>query len=99
MGEGMTHVARSPYLLGICGFMLLHSVTSTLVYFQQADLALEIPPVLQQRLARLPHVGVADPHLGLVREAVEEGIGGVLAATDRRYRFSQKKRVSVPVPA
>ena len=26
-------------------------------------------------------------------------IGGVLAATDRRYRFSQKKRVSVPVPA
>jgi cytochrome c-type biogenesis protein CcmF len=26
-------------------------------------------------------------------------IGGVLAATDRRYRFSQKKRISVPVPA
>jgi cytochrome c-type biogenesis protein CcmF len=26
-------------------------------------------------------------------------IGGMLAATDRRYRFSQKKRVSVPVPA
>jgi cytochrome c-type biogenesis protein CcmF len=26
-------------------------------------------------------------------------IGGVLAATDRRYRFSEKKRVSVAVPA
>jgi ATP:ADP antiporter, AAA family len=37
--SGIAHVFRSPYLLGICGFMLLHSVTSTLVYFQQADLA------------------------------------------------------------
>jgi len=36
---GVTHVWRSPYLLGIAAFMLLHSVTSTLVYFQQADLA------------------------------------------------------------
>ena len=35
--SGIAHVFRSPYLLGICGFMLLHSVTSTLVYFQQAD--------------------------------------------------------------
>lgn len=37
--SGIAHVFRSPYLLGICGFMLLHSVTSTLVYFQQADVA------------------------------------------------------------
>jgi ATP:ADP antiporter, AAA family len=37
--SGIAHVFRSPYLLGICGFMLLHSVTSTLVYFQQADIA------------------------------------------------------------
>jgi ATP:ADP antiporter, AAA family len=35
---GITHVVRSPYLLGICGFMLLLSITSTLVYFQQADI-------------------------------------------------------------
>ncbi len=35
---GITHVARSPYLLGICGFMLLYSITSTLIYFQQADI-------------------------------------------------------------
>jgi AAA family ATP:ADP antiporter len=35
---GISHVARSPYLLGICAFMLFHSVTSTLVYFQQADI-------------------------------------------------------------
>lgn len=35
---GFTHVARSPYLLGICGFILLHAITATLIYFQQADL-------------------------------------------------------------
>lgn len=36
--SGITHAARSPYLLGICAFMLLHAVTATLVYFQQADI-------------------------------------------------------------
>jgi len=33
-----THVARSPYLLGICLFMVLYAITSTFVYFQQADI-------------------------------------------------------------
>ncbi len=37
--SGITHAIRSPYLLGICTFMLLHTVTATLVYFQQADIA------------------------------------------------------------
>ena len=36
--SGISHVFRSPYLLGICAFMLFHAVTSTLVYFQQADI-------------------------------------------------------------
>lgn len=36
--SGITHVVRSPYLLGICAFMLLYSISSTLVYFQQADI-------------------------------------------------------------
>ena len=36
--SGITHVVGSPYLLGICAFMLLHAITSTLVYFQQADI-------------------------------------------------------------
>jgi AAA family ATP:ADP antiporter len=35
--SGISHVFRSPYLLGICAFMLLHAITSTIVYFQQAD--------------------------------------------------------------
>ncbi len=35
---GVSHIVRSPYLLGICAFMLFHAITSTLVYFQQADI-------------------------------------------------------------
>ena len=35
---GIAHVVRSPYLLGICAFMLLHAITSTFVYFQQTDI-------------------------------------------------------------
>ncbi len=37
--SGIAHVARSPYLLGICAFMFLHAICSTVVYFQQADIA------------------------------------------------------------
>jgi len=36
---GVTHVCSSPYLLGICGFMLVYTITSTFLYFQQADIA------------------------------------------------------------
>ncbi|MDQ6808683.1 MAG: MFS transporter [Verrucomicrobiota bacterium] len=35
---GMTHAIRSPYLLGMCGFLLLYTITSTVMYFQQADI-------------------------------------------------------------
>jgi AAA family ATP:ADP antiporter len=35
---GFTHVLHSSYLLGICGFILLHTITATFIYFQQADL-------------------------------------------------------------
>ena len=36
--SGISHAFRSPYLLGICAFMLLHAITATLVYFQQAEI-------------------------------------------------------------
>ena len=36
---GMTHTLRSPYLLGIAGFILVYAVTSTFLYFQQAEIA------------------------------------------------------------
>ena len=36
--EGIRAVARSPYLLGIAALMLLFTITSTFLYFQQADI-------------------------------------------------------------
>jgi AAA family ATP:ADP antiporter len=36
---GVTHVIGSPYLLGICAFLLFYGITSTVAYFQQADIA------------------------------------------------------------
>ena len=35
---GITHVIRSPYLLNICLYMLLFTIGSTVLYFQQARL-------------------------------------------------------------
>lgn len=36
---GVVHTFRSPYLLGLALFILLYSVTSTFLYFQQASIA------------------------------------------------------------
>jgi len=35
---GISHFFRSPYLMAICGFMFLYAITTTFVYFQQADI-------------------------------------------------------------
>ncbi|RZJ16107.1 MAG: MFS transporter, partial [Haliea sp.] len=32
---GLALIARSPYLLGICGYLLLHTTASTFLYFEQ----------------------------------------------------------------
>lgn len=40
--DGMRAVFRSPYLLGICGYMLLYTITSTLLYFQQAEIIVDV---------------------------------------------------------
>ena len=37
--SGLTHIFRSPYLLGLAGSMLLYTTTSTWAYFQQSELA------------------------------------------------------------
>ncbi len=36
--DGLKEVARSPYLLRICGYLLCYTVTGTLLYFLQADI-------------------------------------------------------------
>jgi len=35
---GVGHVFRSPYLLGICAYMLLYTIAATFLYFQQAEI-------------------------------------------------------------
>ena len=39
---GIVHSLRSPYLLGICAYMLLYSMTSTILYFQQVGIAARV---------------------------------------------------------
>ncbi len=36
--SGFTHIAKSPYLIGICVFMLFYVFGSTVLYFAQSDL-------------------------------------------------------------
>lgn len=36
---GFSHTLKSPYLLGISAYILLYTVTSTFLYFQQAEIA------------------------------------------------------------
>jgi AAA family ATP:ADP antiporter len=36
--SGLTHIAGSPYLLGLAASMLIYTLTSTWAYFQQSDL-------------------------------------------------------------
>jgi len=39
--SGITHICRSPYLMGLAATILLYTTTSTWAYFQQSDLARE----------------------------------------------------------
>lgn len=40
--SGIARIFQSPYLLNICLYMLLYSVTSTLLYFRQAELVQQL---------------------------------------------------------
>lgn len=56
---GITHVVRSPYLLGIVGYMLLYTVTATFLYFQQATIAESTFADRAVRTAFFAHVDLA----------------------------------------
>src|SRR5690606_36937328 len=55
---GFAAVARSPYLLGICGFMLLYTIGSTFLYFMQASIVAEAVAGRAERAAMLARIGV-----------------------------------------
>ena len=48
---GMVHTFSSPYLLGLASFILLYSITSTFLYFQQASIAEASFPSSESRTA------------------------------------------------
>lgn len=38
---GLALIARSPYLLGLCGYLLLHTAASTFLYFEQGRIVVD----------------------------------------------------------
>jgi AAA family ATP:ADP antiporter len=71
---GIRSVARSPYLLGICGYMLLYTVTSTFLYFQQAEI---VPAVLgDDRAARTAYLARIDLAVNLATVTVQLTLAG-----------------------
>lgn len=53
---GIAHTVRSPYLLNICLFIVLFTVTSTYLYFQQASIARDYFPDRPSRTAFFANV-------------------------------------------
>ncbi len=66
--DGFRAVARSPYLLGICGYMLLYTVTSTFLYFQQAEL---VAVHLADRATRTTYFASVDLAVNLITAVVQ----------------------------
>ncbi len=56
---GVRQTIKSPYLLGICGYILFYSVTSTLLYFQQASIVRQAFSHDDQRTAFFASVDLA----------------------------------------
>ena len=70
---GISHVFKSPYLLGICGYMLLYTIGSTFLYFQQAHI---VEGAYQDRAARaalLAQIALAVQTLTVVVQALLTG--------------------------
>jgi AAA family ATP:ADP antiporter len=48
--DGVTEVARSPYLLGIAAYIVLLAIANTLIYFTQANIVLDNTDTFSQRV-------------------------------------------------
>ncbi len=55
---GFSHVIRSPYLLLITAFMFLYAITTTFLYFQQADLSAQTFHDRAARTAFFAHIDI-----------------------------------------
>jgi AAA family ATP:ADP antiporter len=72
---GISHVIRSPYLLGICASMLLYAISSTLVYFQQVAITAQ---EFHDRAARTAFFAQIDVYVNLLTIGIQIFLTGRL---------------------
>ena len=70
---GIVHNFKSPYLLGISAYMLLYSITSTLLYFQQIGIAASAFTDRAARTAFFAKIDLAVNILTIVAQAFITG--------------------------
>src|ERR1700730_8325554 len=73
--SGITHIASSPYLLGLAASMLLYTTTSTWAYFQQSTLAGE---ALKDSNARTVFLGSLDMWVNSITVVIQIFLTGRL---------------------
>jgi ATP:ADP antiporter, AAA family len=71
--SGIVHNFKSPYLLGISAYMLLYSITSTLLYFQQIGIAASVFTDRGARTAFFAKIDLAVNILTIVAQAFVTG--------------------------
>lgn len=70
---GIRQTLASPYLLGICGYILFYSVTSTLLYFQQAAILQHAFSQPAQRTTFFANIDLAINVLTLICQLTASG--------------------------
>ena len=73
--EGATHIVRSPYLLGLAGFLMIYTLTNTWAYFQQSDLT---GHQLQDRAARTSFLANIDIAVNTITVLIQVFLTGRL---------------------
>jgi len=73
--EGATHIARSPYLLGLAVFLIIYTITNTWAYFQQSDLT---GHQLQDRAARTSFLANIDIAVNTITVLIQVFLTGRL---------------------
>jgi AAA family ATP:ADP antiporter len=73
--EGATHIARSPYLLGLAAFIMIYTITNTWAYFQQSDLT---GHQLQDRAARTSFLANIDIAVNTITVLIQVFLTGRL---------------------
>jgi AAA family ATP:ADP antiporter len=66
--DGMTAVASSPYLLGIGLFIMILTVSNTLLYFTQANVVLERADTFSERLASFAQLNMLTQTMALLTQ-------------------------------